>query len=127
MVELADRTAEAARKIRSLEDFEDRLERAARRVDELAGRPEAALVIYEAALMRSGRPREEVRELVDRFRETFADEEEPLTIPRVSALMKVEGDEWFFGDRELRLLTGQLLGQFQHLSLIHISEPTRPY
>jgi hypothetical protein len=114
MVELADKTAEAAWKIRNLEDFDARLERAARRVDELTGRPEAALVIYEAALMKSGRPREEVTELVDRFRETFEDEEEPLTIPRVSALMKVEGDEWFFGDRELRVLTGQLLGQFQH-------------
>ncbi|BBL78704.1 hypothetical protein RxyAA322_05580 [Rubrobacter xylanophilus] len=114
MVELADRTAEAARKIRSLDDFEARLERAAGRVDELTGRPEAALVIYEAALMKSGRPREEIRRLVDRFRETFADEEEPLTIPRVSALMKVEGDEWFFGEKELRVLTGQLLGQFQH-------------
>ena len=28
--------------------------------------------------------------------------------------MNVEGDEWFFGDGGLRVLTGRLLGQFQH-------------
>jgi hypothetical protein len=28
--------------------------------------------------------------------------------------MNVEGDAWFFGDEALRLLTGRLLGQFQH-------------
>src|SRR5919199_2854406 len=115
MVEVAERAVEAAWKIRNLEDYEQRLERAARRVGELAREHEtAALVIYEAALMKSGRPQEEVREMVRSFRETFEDEEEPLTIPLASGIMNVEGDSWFFGDDELRLLTGRLLGQFQH-------------
>ena len=115
MVEVADRAVEAAWKIRNLQDYDRRLERAALRVEELAREHEtAALVIYEAALMRSGRPQEEVREMVRRFHETFEDEEEPLTIPRASGIMNVEGDSWFFGDETLRVLTGRLLGQFQH-------------
>ncbi len=115
MVEVADRAVEAAWKIRNLEDYDARLERAARKVDELLREHEtAALVIYEAALMKSGRPREEVREMVRSFRETFEDEEDPLTIPRASGIMSVEGDAWFFGDESLRVLTGRLLGQFQH-------------
>jgi hypothetical protein len=105
----------AAWKVKNLDDYEARLERSARRVDELAKEHEAAaLVIYEAALMKSGRPVEEVRAKVREFKETFEDEEEELTIPRVSGIMNVEGDEWFFGDRALRMITGQLLGQFQH-------------
>ena len=52
--------------------------------------------------------------MVRDFRETFEDEEEPLTIPRASAIMSVEGDGWFFGDENLRVLTGRLLGQLQH-------------
>jgi hypothetical protein len=115
MVEIASRTVEAAWKIKSLEDYDRRLERAARRVEELATEHEtAALVIYEAALAKSGRPWEEIREMVRSFRETFEDEEDPLTIPRVSGIMSVEGDSWFFGDEHLRVLTGRLLGQFQH-------------
>jgi hypothetical protein len=51
---------------------------------------------------------------VGEFRETFEDEEEPLTIPHASGIMNVEGDGWFFGDENLRVLTGRLLGQFQH-------------
>jgi hypothetical protein len=85
-----------------------------RSAGELSEPREAALVIYEAALMKSGRPREEVLEMVRAFREAFEDEEEPLTIARTSSLMNVEGDEWFFGDETLRVLTGRLLGQFQH-------------
>ena len=105
----------AAWRLKNLEDYEARLERAANRVDELARQREAAaLVIYEAALTKSGRPVEEVRRLVREFRETFEDEEEELTIPRVSGIMNVEGDAWFFGDGDLRRVTGQLLGQFQH-------------
>src|ERR671933_2611895 len=105
----------AAWKVKNLEDYDARLERAARRVDELAKAHEtAALVIYEAALMKSGRPVEEVRKLVREFEQTFEDEEEALTMPRMSSIMNVEGDEWFFGNRELRTMTGQLLGQFQH-------------
>ncbi len=105
----------AAWKVKNLEDYDARLERAARRVDELAKAHEtAALVIYETALMKTGRPVEEVRELIRQFEQTFEDEEEALTIPRVSSIMNVEGDEWFFGDGELRALTGKLLGQFQH-------------
>jgi hypothetical protein len=105
----------AAWKVKNLDDFEARLERAAREVGELAELHEtAALVIYEAVLMKSGRPVEEVRRLVHEFRETFEDVEEDLTIPRASGIMNVEGDEWFFGDDNLRTLTGQLLGQFQH-------------
>ena len=115
MVEVTDRAAEAAWKIKNLEDYDRRLERAARRVEELATEHEtAALVIYEAALAKSGRPWQEIREMVRSFREAFADEEEPLTIPRVSGIMSVEGDSWFFGDEHLRILTGRLLGQFQH-------------
>jgi hypothetical protein len=115
MVEVADRAVEAAWKIRNLEDYDRRLERAALRVDELVREHEtAALVIYEAALMKSGRPREEVRETVRQFSDTFEEEEEPLTIPRASGIMNVEGDSWFFGDETLRVLTGRLLGQFQH-------------
>ena len=115
MVEVANRAVEAAWKIRNLEDYDRRLERAAARADELAREHEtAALVIYEAALATSGRPREEVRELVRSFRDTFEDEEEPLTIPRTSGIMNVEDDSWFFGDENLRVLTGRLLGQFQH-------------
>ena len=115
MVELADRTAEAVWKIENLEDYDRRLERAARDVDELAGRrTAAALIIYEAVLVKSGKPLEEVRGLVDKFREQFEDDEEELTIPRVSGLMNTEGDEWFFGDEDLRIMTGRLLGQFQH-------------
>src|SRR3712207_7519062 len=61
----------AAWKVRNLEDFGARLERAARRVDEIDRAHEtAALVILEAALTRSGRPIEEVRETVRRFEET---------------------------------------------------------
>jgi hypothetical protein len=71
-------------------------------------------VIYEAALAKSGRPRQEIREMVRGFRDAFEDEEEPLTIPRASGIMNVEGDAWFFGDEHLRVLTGRLLGQFQH-------------
>ena len=115
MVEVAEKAAEAAWKIRNLDDYDGRLERAALRVDELAREHEtAALVIYEAALMKSGRPQEEVREMVRRFRDTFEDEEDPLTIPRVSGLLSVEDDSWFFDDEALRVLTGRLLGQFQH-------------
>ena len=105
----------AAWKVKNLGDYDARLERAARAVNALVGEHQtAALVIYEAALMKSGRPVEEVRRLVREFEETFADEEEALTIPRASGVMNVEGDEWFFGDAELRAMTGQLLGQFQH-------------
>lgn len=115
MVEVANRAVEAAWKIKSLEDYDRRLERAAARADELAREHEtAALVIYEAALAKSGRPREEIREMVRGFRATFEDEEEPLTIPRTSGIMNVEDDSWFFGDEGLRVLTGRLLGQFQH-------------
>ncbi|MGI8912107.1 MAG: hypothetical protein ACR2JR_16390 [Rubrobacteraceae bacterium] len=116
MVELADRTViDAAWKVKNLEDFDRRLERAARWIDELSRAHEtAALVIYEAALMKSGRPVEEVRETVRRFGDKWQDEEEPLTIPRVSGIMNVEGGDWFFGDDTLRVMTGQLLGQFQH-------------
>ncbi len=115
MVELADKAVDAAWKIRNLPDYDGRLERAVRRFDEISQeRSEAALVVYEAALMKSGRSEDEVRSLVRDFRETFHDEEEPLTIPRASGIMNVEGDGWFFGDGELRLLTGRLLGQFQH-------------
>jgi hypothetical protein len=72
MVEVADRAAEAAWKVRNLEDYDRRMERAALRVDELANELDtAALVIYEAALMKSGRLQEEVREMVRNFRETF--------------------------------------------------------
>ena len=115
MVEVAERATEAAWTINSLDDFDARLERAAGRVDELVPeRREAAMVVYEAALMKSSRSREEVREMVSRFRDAFEDDEEPLTIARTSGLMNVEGDEWFFGDGNLRVLTGRLLGQFQH-------------
>jgi hypothetical protein len=115
MVELADRLGEAAWKIRNLDDYDGRLERAARRFDEISrGRPEPALVVYETALMKSGRSEEEVRGMVREFRETFEDEEEPLTIPYASGIMNIEGEGWFFGDENLRVLTGRLLGQFQH-------------
>ena len=115
MVELTDKVAEAAWRIRNLEDYNGRLERAARRLDEASrARPEPAMVVYETALMKSGRGEEEVRALVGEFRETFEDEEEPLTIPHASGIMNVEGDGWFFGDENLRILTGRLLGQFQH-------------
>ena len=117
MVDLAAGGAlEAATwKVRNLDDFEARLERAARRVGDLDRvRDTAALVIYEAALTKSGRSLEEVRRLVREFEATFEDPEEQLTIPRASGIMNVEGDEWFFGDEGLRTLTGQLLGQFQH-------------
>ncbi len=115
MVEVADRAVEAAWKIKNLQDFDRRLERAARGVDERSGGGGlAAMVVYETALMKSGRPTEEVREKVRSFRGTFEDEEEPLTIAHASGIMSVEGDDWFFGDRSLRVLTGKLLGQFQH-------------
>lgn len=115
MVELADRVSEAAWRIRNLEDYETRLERAARRLDERTSeRVEPALIVYEAALMKSGRGEDEIRSMVRKFRETFEDEEEPLTIPHASGIMNVESDEWFFGDENLRVLTGRLLGQFQH-------------
>lgn len=105
----------AAWKIKNLSDYDARLERAARRLDALGREREtAALVIYETALMASGRPAEEVREKVRVFAETFEDDEEELTIPRASSIMNVEGDSWFFGDEGIRLMTGQLLGQFQH-------------
>src|SRR5919112_2051968 len=105
----------AAWKGKNLDDYDARLERAARAVAEMVDEHQtAALVIYEAALMKSGRPVDEVRRLVREFEETFEDEEEDLTIPRTSGIMNVEGDEWFFGDAQLRALTGQLLGQFQH-------------
>lgn len=107
--------AAAAWKVKNLGGYERRLERAALRVDEeSAERDQASLVIYEAALTQSGRPREEVRELVREFRRTYDDPEEELTIPRVSGLMNVEGAEWFFDDEEIRRLAGRLLGQFQH-------------
>jgi len=115
MAELADKVGEAAWKIRNLEDYDGRLERAVRRFDEASGaRPEPALVVYETALMNSGRGEDEFRAQVREFRETFEDEEEPLTIPHASGIMNVEGDRWFFGDENLRVLTGRLLGQFQH-------------
>jgi hypothetical protein len=115
MVEVADRAVEAAWKIKNLPDFDRRLGQAARRVDEASGEGRvAAMVVYETALMKSGRPPDEVREMVRSFRETFEDEEEPLTIAHTSGIMSVEGDEWFFGDGSLRVLTGRLLGQFQH-------------
>lgn len=115
MAELLDMTNEVAGKIRNLEDYDRRVARAAQRVDELdQGRGEAAFVIYEAALMKSGRSPQEVRELVRKFQVVFEDEEEEFTIPRVSGIMNVEGNEWFFGDDELRIMTGRLLGQFQH-------------
>lgn len=117
MTELASGGAleAAAWRLRNLDDYQARLERAARRVDELArGRETAALVVYEAVLTRSGRSLEEIRRLVREFAETFEDEEEALTIPRASGILNVEGEEWFFGDESLRRMAGQLLGQFQH-------------
>jgi hypothetical protein len=115
MVELADKVSEAAWKIKNLKDYDGRLERAARRFDEISReRPEPALVVYASALKKSGRSEDEIRGMVREFRETFEDEEEPLTITRASAIMSVEGDSWFFGDENLRVLTGRLLGQFQH-------------
>ena len=117
MTELASGGAleTAAWKVKNLDDYDARLERAARRVDELArAHGTAALVIYEAALMKSGRPFGEVRRLVREFEETFEDAEEELIIPRASGIMNVEGDHWFFGDEGLRAMAGQLLGQFQH-------------
>jgi hypothetical protein len=115
LVELTDKVAEAAWRIRNLEDYDTRLERAARRLDEVSrARPEPAMVVYETALMKSGRGDDDVRVMVSEFRETFEDEEEPLTIPHASGIMNVEGDGWFFGDENLRVLTGRLLGQFQH-------------
>jgi hypothetical protein len=115
MVELADRVSEAAWKIKNLKDYEGRLERAARKFDEISReRPEAALVVYASALKKSGRSEDEIRGMVREFHDTFEDEEEPLTITRASAIMSVEGDGWFFGDENLRVLTGRLLGQFQH-------------
>jgi hypothetical protein len=115
MVEVADRAVEAAWKMKNLADFDRRLGRAARRVDEASGENRlAAMVVYETALMKSGRPPEEVREMVRSFRQTFEDDEEPLTIAHTSGIMNVEGDGWFFGDGSLRVLTGKLLGQFQH-------------
>ncbi len=105
----------AAWRVKNLPDYEARLERAARRMDDLGrGRGVAALVIYETALMGSGRPVSEVREKVRAFAEAFEDDEEEMTIPRASAIMNVEGDSWFFGDERIRVMTGQLLGQFQH-------------
>jgi hypothetical protein len=71
-------------------------------------------MVYETALKKSGRSEDEIRGMVRGFHETFEDEEEPLTIPRASAIMSVEGDGWFFGEENLRVLTGRLLGQFQH-------------
>jgi hypothetical protein len=107
--------AAAAWKVKNLGDYERRLERAAHRVDEDSSeRDQASLIIYEAALMQSGRPRGEVRELVREFRRVYDDPEEELTIPRLSGLMNVEGPEWFFEDEEIRRLAGRLLGQFQH-------------
>src|SRR5215203_4018911 len=115
MVELAEQRSEAAWKIRNLEDYDGRLQRAARRIDEISrDRPEPALAVYETALQKSGRSEDEIHGLVREFRETFEDVEEPLDIPRVSGIMNVEGDSWFFGDENLRVLTGRLLGQFQH-------------
>ena len=105
----------AAWKVKNLEDYDSRLEKAVRRVDEMARAHEtAALVIYEAALMKSGHPVEEVRSLVRRFEQIFENEDEELTIPRLSGIMNIEGEEWFFGSGELRAMTGKLLGQFQH-------------
>src|SRR5919199_3694826 len=115
MVELTDKLSEAAWKIRNLEDYDRRLERAAQRLDEISmERAEPALIIYETALMKSERSEDEIRGMVREFRETFEDEEEPLTIPHASGIMNVEGDDWFFGDESLRVMTGRLLGQFQH-------------
>jgi hypothetical protein len=115
MVELTEQRSEAAWKIRNLGDYDERLERAARRIDVISKeRPEPALAVYETALVKSGRSEGEIRGLIREFRETFEDEEEPLDIPRVSGIMNVEGDGWFFGDENLRVLTGRLLGQFQH-------------
>jgi len=115
MGELTGELSEAAWRIRNLEDYDRRLEMAAQRFDEISREhPESALVVYETALMKSGRGGDEVRDMVREFRETFEDEEEPLTIPRASGIMNVEGDGWFFGDENLRVLTGRLLGQFQH-------------
>lgn len=115
MVEVANRVSEAAWKIRNLEDYERRLERAARRFDEISReRSEPSLIVYETALVKSGRSQAEIRDKVRAFRETFEDEEEALTIPHTSGIMNVEGDDWFFGDGSLRVLTGRLLGQFQH-------------
>src|SRR5215212_113489 len=115
MVELADKVSEAAWKIKNLEDYDRRLERAARRFDEISReRPQPALVVYASALQKSGRSEDEIRGMVREFHDTFEDEEEPLTITRASAIMSVEGDSWFFGDENLRVLTGRLLGQFQH-------------
>lgn len=115
MVEVADRVVEAAWKMRNLEDYDARLERAARQVDEEHGhRNVAALVIYETALVKSGHSTSEVRELVRNFRERWEGEEDHLTIPRVSGIMNTEGEEWFFGNDDLRVMTGRLLGQFQH-------------
>ena len=115
MVEVAHGAGEAAWKIRQLEDFEHRLERAALRVDEEGEeRRTVSLAVYEVVLASSGRSREEVIGLVGRLRETFENEEDVLTIPHTSGIMNVSGDSWFFEDPELRVMTGRLLGQFQH-------------
>lgn len=116
MVELdTERELEAAAwRVKNLAGYNELLESAAMRVAERSNLSEAALIIYETALMKSGRTHDEVRDLVRRFQETFEDEEEALIIPRVSSIMNVEGDEWFLGDPGIRTLAGRLLGQFQH-------------
>jgi hypothetical protein len=115
MVDLADKVSESAWKIKNLKDYHGRLERAVRKFDEISReRPEPALVVYASALKKSGRSEDEIRGMVREFYDTFEDEEEPLTITRASAIMSVEGDSWFFGGENLRVLTGRLLGQFQH-------------
>ena len=86
MVELAEERSAAAWKIKNLQDYDARLERAARRFDEISSeRPEPALMIYASALKKSGRSEDEIRGMVREFRETFEDEEEPLTITHASA------------------------------------------
>ncbi len=115
MVETTEKSAEAAWKVGNLPDHDRRLERAARRVDEESREHDvAALVIYETALMMSGRALAEVREMVHAFREKWEEDESELTIPHVSGIMNVEGKGWFFDDDELSATTGRLLGQFQH-------------
>src|SRR5215208_4159620 len=75
MVELAEELSAAAWKIRNLEDYDGRLERAAQRFDEISReRHEPALMVYETALKKSGRSEDEIRGMVRGFHETFEDE-----------------------------------------------------
>ena len=65
-------------------------------------------MIYASALQKNGRSEDEIRGMVREFHGSVRGRGRAADYNHASAIMSVEGDGWFFGDENLRVLTGRL-------------------